>query len=187
VAARHNSTQSRFALRFLSLALAVYGTAASITYLLIEGLGRQTDRDRPPIPGAFWLSTLILLVGSILLHRGLFYVRVERQRPFRRCLAAGLVAGTLFVGVQSYGLWCLAAYHGMDDAQTGATPFVFVFAALHVMHFGVALLFLVFVTLKGLMDWYDHEYYWGVTVCTYFWHLLLMVWLCILGVLLIVA
>ncbi len=45
----------------------------------------------------------------------------------------------------------------------------------------VAVLVLVYVIVQGLSNRYDHEYYWGVVVCTYFWHALGWVWLCILG------
>ena len=46
----------------------------------------------------------------------------------------------------------------------------------------MALLFVVFVTVNGFADRYDHEYYFGVRVCTAFWHILCVVWLAILGV-----
>jgi cytochrome c oxidase subunit III len=46
-------------------------------------------------------------------------------------------------------------------------------------------LFLVFVTVQGFADRYDHEYYWGVLVCACFWHALGIVWLAILFVLVI--
>ena len=68
------------------------------------------------------------------------------------------------------------------NSQTGAHVFAFVFVALHAMHFVVALWFLTFVTLKARYERYDHEYYWGVTVCTWFWHALGLVWLAILAV-----
>ena len=80
----------------------------------------------------------------------------------------GLIDG-MFAGVE-------------PDAAMGAGAFIFVLAALHGLHFTVALLFLAFVTLRAFADRYDHEYYWGVMVCTFFWHGLAWVWLCILAV-----
>jgi heme/copper-type cytochrome/quinol oxidase subunit 3 len=49
----------------------------------------------------------------------------------------------------------------------------------------IAIMFLTLVYLKSLIDRYDHEYYWGVMVCSYFWHALGLVWLAIIGVFLI--
>jgi hypothetical protein len=52
--------------------------------------------------------------------------------------------------------------------------------ALHAMHFTLALMFLVWVTLGAFADRYDHEYFWGVVVCAWFWHALGIAWGCIL-------
>ena len=76
-----------------------------------------------------------------------------------------LVSGILFVGVQIYGLQCLIRNQVAEDVQTGANAFIVIIAALHWMHFSLALLFLVWVTLNALADRYDHEYSWGVTLC----------------------
>ena len=61
-----------------------------------------------------------------------------------------------------------------------------VIAALHGMHFVIALLFLSYVTVQAFADRYDHEYFFGVTVCSWFWHLLAVVWCAILVVMMIV-
>ena len=174
--------QGDFARWFFLISLVVFGVAAALAFLLIEygGTLKQSAAVLMPLP--FWFSTVLLAIGSGFLQRSLGYVRIERQGPFRRCLLRALVAGTLFVGVQSYGLWCLKENQVPARVMTGSNAFIFVFAFLHAMHFIVALLFLVFVTLQGLADRYDHEYYWGVTVCTCFWHLLVVVWVFILAV-----
>ena len=107
--------------------------------------------------------------------------------PFRQWMLTALVVGILFVAVQSYGLWSLMQNQNPMAVPTDVNSFVFVFAALHGMHFVVAMLFLVFVTLRALADRYDHEYYLGVTVCAYFWHALSVIWICILAVFAIAA
>ena len=98
-----------------------------------------------------------------------------------------LAAGTLFVGIQSFGLWCLIMQQRPEDASTGVNAFIVMLAALHGLHFVVALMFLSYVTIKGFAARYDHEYYWGVQICTWFWHALGVIWLAILGVFLITA
>ena len=96
-----------------------------------------------------------------------------------------LGAGTLFVGSQTYALTCLIHQQTPEEAQIGAGAFVAVIAALHAMHFVVALMFLVFITVQAFEDRYDHEYYWGVTVCAWFWHILGIIWGMVLVVMLI--
>ena len=145
--------------------------------------------NRPPtqFPAAFLVSTVLLLVGSISLARARGFVRRERQRPFRRHLLFALAAGTLFVSTQTYALTSLIRQQPPEEAAVGAGAFVAVMAALHGMHFVVALMFLVFITVNAFADRYDHEYYWGVTVCAWFWHILGIVWLAVLAVIVIAS
>ena len=96
--------------------------------------------------------------------------------------------GSLFLGVQSFGLWTLMPHdRTAQTAQAGVTTFVLMLAALHALHFVVAVLFLSYVTVQALADRYDHEYHWGVTVCAWFWHALGVVWLAILLIFAIAA
>jgi cytochrome c oxidase subunit 3 len=182
VTIRYVNTQSRFALRYFVTCLAVFGAGGGLGYLLIHWARPGPVADRLVFPTAFWCSTVLLAAGSVWLHRALHHVRLERQRRFRRSLGLALAAGMAFVAVQSYALWCLLKTQDPADVATGVGAFVFVLAFLHGLHFSVALLFLAFVMLSALADRYDHEYYWGVTVCTYFWHVLVVAWSAILAV-----
>lgn len=139
-----------------------------------------------PIPAAnqfstaFLFSTILLFTGSFCLFRAIASVRRERQRQFRRWLKRALFVGTLFVGVQTFALSRLIRQQPPDEVETGAAALAAVFATLHAMHFVVALLFLCYITVQALADRYDHEYYWGVTICAWFWHALGVAWTAIL-------
>jgi|SRR5579871_3152421 len=179
---RRSQSESEFAVRYFCVVAALFGVAGLLALGLIHYVSYVGTPDRPTMPPAFWLTTAALLVGSVALHRALRAVRTERQVPFRRALLVALGMGTLFAGVQIYGLWCLLKNFSEPEAALGAGAFIFVLAALHGMHFTVALLFLAYVTLHALAGRYDHEYFWGVTVCTFFWHALSWLWLCILAI-----
>ncbi|HEY3963848.1 MAG TPA: cytochrome c oxidase subunit 3 [Planctomycetaceae bacterium] len=172
----------RLALRFILVAVGVYATAGALALLLTRFVPFRPVPGQVVFPPAFWWTTGLLACGSGCLQHAVSCVRRERQRPFRRSLLCALGAGTLFVGIQSYGLACLARNQVPDDAQTGANAFITMLAALHAMHFALALMFLVWVMLNALADRYDHEYSWGVTVCAWFWHGLGIVWVLILVV-----
>ena len=169
------------------MALSVAGGLAA---LLAHWSGPMPRFERASIPGAFWFSTLFLICGSLSLHAAVGYIRREKQRPFRICLWLGVISGTLFVGVQSYGLWALVRYFrqgiiGSDELVVG--EFAAVFAGLHAIHFLVALLFVIYTTLHALSHRYDHEYYWGIKFCAWFWHLLGIVWGVILAVMILMT
>lgn len=175
------TTTGPFARRFFRAALGVFTVAAVISTLLAFAFPPREQAELR-LPPAFAVTTALLILVSGALVRAVSCVRRERQHPFRRSLRAALVGGTLFVGVQGFGLLCLLASKHPGDPQTGALAFVFVFAAMHGMHVTIALLFLLFVTLRAQADRYDHEYYWGVTVTGWFWHALGIAWLVILAV-----
>ncbi len=176
------SGQGPFAVRLFGSYIAVVAASSLLGWGLRLWLGGPgSTSERLALPPAFLFSSLMLVFGSALMHRALSQVKIERQKPFRQALLFSLVVGVLFVGMQSYGIWYLLKSAATAKyAETGVHGFAFVFAILHVMHFTVAMMFLVFVTLRSLQDRYDHEYYFGVAVCTWFWHVLGIVWVAIL-------
>jgi len=158
-------------------------------FALVYGLGSALAWSMPPerfseirFPPTFAASTLALLWGSALLSQAVEYVRREKQPEFRRCLCLALVAGGLFCALQMAALNWLIQRQTPGDVQTSDQAFVVVLAALHVMHFLLASMFLVFITLKAHADRYDHEYYWDVRLCAWFWHGLGLVWVAVLVV-----
>ena len=130
------------------------------------------------------MSTLLLFTGSLKLSHALDAVQWERQPEFRNHLKVAAVVGMLFLSLQCWNLQLLLPRQSVSDASHSES-FVFVVVLLHAMHFLVAVFFLLWVLLNALNDRYDHEYYWGVTVCTFFWHALGVIWLVILTTLII--
>lgn len=175
--------QSSLAPRFF---LATVGQACVCILLsvgLAQALGAPPPTKRLSLPGAFQVATLFLFLGSWFLHKAHGWVRLEKQKEFRRSLLLGLGSAVLFVSTQTYGLWGFVKgtvdYH---DPQLNSHGFVFMFTALHAMHFVVAQSVLLWVTMAAFRDRYDHEYYLGVTFASWFWHVLGVAWLAILWV-----
>jgi len=181
----HSLPESKFALRFFWVAASLFGAAGLIAF----GLSRLAAPPRAPgqfiIPAAFAFSTVLLILCSVAQARGLAAVRRERQPQFRRDMLWGLACGTAFVGVQVFGMWCivqnLRLHQNAGEAQLGATSLVMGAAAMHALHVIVALLVMTYVTLRALGDRYDHEYSFGVAACAWFWHILAILWVFILG------
>lgn len=175
-------TDARFLLRFAATVVAVAATAGGLAWMLVTVIGTTPHPGRVVFPAALYASTILLALGSLTLQRALFAIRRERQRACRLSLFQAMLAGTLFCGTQSYAVYCLIQNQTPATAQADANAFLIVFAGLHAMHFCVAMLFVCYVTVRAFAGRYDHEYYLGITVCTYFWHALGVVWLVILGV-----
>lgn len=178
---------STFAKRFFWLSIAIFAVGYGIARSLVSLSSAHAALRSGHFPPAFWFSSILLFIGSFSLHVALHAVRLEKRLQFRRALIVALIAGTLFVGIQGFGLWCLIRQQNAEDVSTGSGAFVIMLAALHGIHFIVALMFLAYVVIKGFAARYDHEYFWGVQVCTWFWHALGVIWVAILGVFLITA
>jgi cytochrome c oxidase subunit 3 len=176
VADRSSANQSRFVLRFFVVAVTLFLSAGSVAYVLIRLWGPTS------VTAVFAVSTILLITCTVFLQNAQYHVKLEQQRPFRRSLIVAMTAGSVFLAIQSLGLWSLLQIQNPSEAQTGIQIFVLVFAVLHGLHLCVALMFLIYVSLKAFADRYDHEFYWGVTICAFFWHLLGLVWLLILAV-----
>ena len=171
--------------RFFALSLGLLIAAALVARFGIRCLdGESHGRSIMPLP--FWLSTAFLFAGSVTLQRAAWLVRIQEIDSFRRWLMLSLTAGTLFVGLQSCGLWRLiqnqtpAGQAVPSSAETGANAFVVMVAGLHGVHFVIALLFVAWITVNAFADRYDHEYFGSVTFCAWFWHALGIVWMAIL-------
>lgn len=180
-------SRSEFAVRFAVISALLLIVAGALAAVLLRIFPVPTRRPPTQFPPAFLVSTGLLFIGSVSMSRARGFVRRERQQPFRRSLLLSLAAGTLFVTTQTYALTWLIRQQQPSEIVTGATPYVAVMAALHAMHFTIALLFLVYISVQAFADRYDHEYYWGVTVCAWFWHILGVAWMVILVVIMIVS
>jgi cytochrome c oxidase subunit 3 len=178
---RFLQSPSRLALCFFALSLVAVGIATLAFWVLVDNTNFQPANDKLVIPPAFYFSSVTLLLGSWTLMRAEHFVKLEKQIPFRRNLTYAVLVGTVFVSVQSYGLWCLLEAQKVSPATSDLKDAVFVFALMHGLHFVVALMFVLFVWLRAIADRYDHEYSWGVTVCTWLWHALGVIWIVIMG------
>ena len=180
---RWAENQSMLARRFFGATIVQAILCGAIAWGLAWWFGPQSPGDRLALPSAFKFGTAFLFAGSWFLHVGRQKVRMERQLEFRRALLMALLFSVLFVSVQTFGLWGFVnATRDYQNPQLNTHGFVFMFAALHAMHFLVAQSVLLWVTLAAFCDRYDHEYYFGVTFANWFWHALGIAWLAILCV-----
>jgi heme/copper-type cytochrome/quinol oxidase subunit 3 len=180
---RHAAGLSRQARMSFGLSLLALAGSSGVLGVLRGVFGRPVPQSQFAFPIAFGFSSLLLVLGSVALHRATVMVRRERQAELRGWMLTGLAIGALFVGVQTYGLWALfPGERSAAEASAGVTPFVLALSALHGLHFCVVVLATAFVTARTFAGRYDHEYYWGVVVCGWLWHVLGIVWAAILVV-----
>lgn len=177
--------RSVYALKFFFVAAALMSIALGLAKVLITYLPSDVGLSSWRTVTAFAISTSFLLCGSGCLYGALIAVRRERQKPFRRWVCTALGSGIAFVAVQSYALASLLRQRGIGEFSEDTSTFIALFATLHAIHFVIAFLCLTYVAVQAFADRYDHEYFWGITFCSWFWHALVMVWIAILFVMIL--
>lgn len=174
---------SRQAIRFFILGAGSCVTAGLLMWVLCRTFGKIAAETNIVFPVSFIVSSFLLFNGDLALARALKFVRRERQSEFRFWLLSGFGLGTLFMGVQGYALWSIfPEVRTAGSATVESLAFILCLAALHGLHFLIGVLFVAFIISRTYANRYDHEYFWGVRICVWYWHFLMVVWIAILAI-----
>ncbi|WP_417379636.1 cytochrome c oxidase subunit 3 [Gimesia sp.] len=205
-ASRNRSLRNRFALLFTSrdrlsqrdfgLAIFLFSTTVLfigglLAYVIVRSnLAQNYEPVNLVVPPALWLSTVLLILGSISIQRAVYFVSHEKQQQFRNCLNLTFLLGGAFFVIQTIGLAHLLQQHSdillslkeTNHAANYPSSYgaLFTFVLVHALHFFVAFGFLGVVIYKAYLYLYDHEYHWGVHACAVVWHFLGVIWICML-------
>lgn len=155
------------------------GVASTLFALFLTAYAMRMDGaadwTRLALPPQLWLSSALLLAGSVLMQFAASAARGRWRARARRLLLAGGAAAVAFLGVQ---LWAWDALLDARVALAGnpAASFFYVLTALHGLH-----------VLGGLVAWSvaaqalatDEEVHTAarrIALCARYWHFLLAVW-----------
>jgi cytochrome c oxidase subunit III len=146
---------------------------ALFSLFLLANLMRMTASDWWPLtlPWQLWLSTALLVAGSVCLHQA--SASAYRQRADTpRWLIAGGACAFGFLVVQWWA-WQALLGAGVSAAGNPAGSFFYVLTALHGMHV-IGGLIAWTVTARTLKEGADAA--WRIRLCARYWHFLLAVW-----------
>jgi cytochrome c oxidase subunit 3 len=169
--------------RAQSAAIALWlfiGVATTFFSLFLVAYGMRMDSpDWSPIalPPQLWISTALLVAGSVLMQRAGATASAAEPKTMRLMLIGGGAAAAAFVGSQ------LLAWQALIDqrvllAGNPAASFFYVLTALHGLH-----------VLGGLVAWSIAAQAlsmpaaelpsaaWRIRLCARYWHFLLAMWL----------
>ena len=127
-------TRRREPLNFL-LWLGIVGSILIFTALLGIYVIRKVGPNwrETPLPGVFWLSTVVIILSSVSLHEAKEAFHKERFPLYRICLSITIFLGMVFVGTQGYG-WLHMVEQGFPMRGNPSAGFVYVLTGLHVVH-----------------------------------------------------
>ncbi|MBO9648065.1 MAG: cytochrome c oxidase subunit 3 [Variovorax sp.] len=140
----------------------------------------STDAVTLALPWQLWLSTALLIAGSLtLLRAGAAASRVDATRA-RGLLLAGGICAIAFLCVQ---LWAWRALLNAQVMPAGnpAGSFFYLLTAMHGLHVAGGLIAWAWVVRTFPREAPDGG--WRIALCARYWHFMLAVWLALFALL----
>lgn len=170
---------------FLAVVTSLFGLFA-----IVYNMRSQFPDWRPmPDPGLLWVNTGLLILASVALQRARTAVAREDLDGLKPNLMAAGVLTFAFLGGQLL-VWRQLISGGYYLATNPADAFFYILTALHGLHLAGGLWFWARASnavWKGLESRPVTEVAGvrlSVTLCSVYWHYLLLVWLILFGLLL---
>lgn len=138
-----------------------------------------------PLPGIFWLSTIVVFLSSVSLHEAGNAFQKERFAWYRIFLGITLFLGMAFVGMQGYG-WLQMIDQGFTLRGNPSAGFVYVLTGLHVVHIlgGLIYMGVLFREATKNQSYIDSFVYsvnppnrLKIKLMTIYWHFVDVLWL----------
>jgi heme/copper-type cytochrome/quinol oxidase subunit 3 len=129
------------------------------------------------------LSTLDIVVGSITIQGAVLAARRGDKVGLRRDLAATLVLGLAFLGLQSYAwykIWTQVA--AVADLSSAYLKMFYALTGLHAVHVLGGLVPLAMVTVAAFQSMYGRQKNAAVRYTAVYWHFLAAVWCAVFNV-----
>jgi cytochrome c oxidase subunit III len=179
-------TKRREPLHFL-LWMGILGSVLIFTVLLGVYVIRKVGPNwyETPLPGIFWLSTIVIFLSSISLHEARNAFQKERFAWYRIGLGITLFLGMVFVSMQGYG-WLQMIEQGFSMRGNPSAGFVYILTGLHVVHILGGLIFmgLLFREATKNQSYIDSFVYQvnppnrlRIKLMTIYWHFVDVLWL----------
>ena len=167
--------------------LTVLFLASIVGYLVV----RLKAPDWPPpgmprLPAGLWLATVVLLAGSVTIHRAYRAIRRGERTASTRWLQATLALAFAFLFVQSWNWWGLIRLRLTAASNLYAFTF-FMLTGLHAAHVIGGIVLLVIVLARSLRGRYGIDHHGGVTYAAMYWHFLDAIWLLLFAVMVVFA
>lgn len=152
--------------------------AGSLVGYLVVRARAETWRPEgvPNLPAGLWVSTAVIVLCSVAIHRAVVAIRSGRQQALVTALFATLALGVGFLVVQAFN-W-LQLWAADVTPRRGLYGFTFyVLTGLHAAHVVGGLVPLAFTIWRAVQGRYTWASYTGVRTVAMYWHFLDVVWI----------
>lgn len=169
----------------------IYAALASVSMLFISMASIFFWRKRAggnwveiSLPPVLYLNTLVLLLSSGTLQLARRALAVDHPRAFRSWLYVTLGLGLAFLAGQ-WTAWRKLFAEGVYMTGNPSSALFYVVTGAHALHLIGGLVALLYLTVRAREIRWGLRRHTAVEVTAIYWHFMDVLWLCLLGLLLV--
>lgn len=131
------------------------------------------------LPSAFYVSTALILLGSLTMHMAKKYIQKDQRAATTKMLWATLMLGILFFVFQFIGFQQIISqgYYFTGSASTITTTFLYVVTLTHLLHLLGGIISLVVIIYNHFKQKYNSSQTLGIELGAMYWHFLDLLWI----------
>lgn len=159
-------------------------TFAGLTSAYIVSMERRDWLSDYDFPVALMISTLLIILSSVTIFLAKRAILKGEKSTGTLLLVLTLCLGVAFVISQFLGFQNLIdqGFYFTGETSTITTTFIFLIAALHIVHVAVGLFILFRLVLGASKQKYTPDSYLGLSLGVTYWHFVDILW-CLLFIL----
>ena len=151
---------------------------AGWTSAYIVSSKRQDWLSDIKMPPSFYISTVIIILSSVTYILAKKAIQKDAMKACTNWLVITLGLGVIFIGLQFNGFSELVAqgYYFTGPTSTIKMSYIFLIAAVHIVHVVAGMLSLLVVLYQQKKGKYGADEYLGLSLGATFWHFLDLLW-----------
>ena len=151
---------------------------AGLTSAYYISMSRE-DWVRFDLPSAFFTSTALIVISSLLMHSTVYLVKRDKLKEATLTLGSTLLLGVGFVYMQFQGFDQLIdmGFYFTGSESAVSSSFLYVITVAHMLHIFAGIIALVVMLTRQLLGKYNSADYLGLELGGIFWHFVDILWI----------
>lgn len=151
---------------------------AGLTSAYYISMSRE-DWVRFDLPSAFFTSTALIVISSLLMHTTVYLVKRDKLKEATLTLGSTLLLGVGFVYMQFQGFDQLIdmGFYFTGSESAVSSSFLYVITVAHMLHIFAGIIALVVMLTRQLLGKYNSADYLGLELGGIFWHFVDILWI----------
>lgn len=132
------------------------------------------------MPSAFFISTPVIILSSLTIWLAFRKIKEENHGQAMGLFILTFLLGASFAALQFYGFYQIMTelgYYFTGETSNITYTYIFLIAAVHLLHIFAALIALAVVIYNHYKKRYSKDQYLGVELTATFWHFVDLLWI----------